>query len=142
MRQTSTLPMDAFFTVLSKEFGINVSRGMSVSIEEFASCLTKMEIGIDQTSAHVLANQIGHLREDYRIDAMSFMDFMAEEEKDPLNLLRDIIYLNGLNFEDIMKTMDIPKESSKLDYFKLRDGLRRVDPSISRQKSEDLAKVI
>lgn len=38
--------------------------------------------------------------------------------------------------------MDIPKESAKLDYFKLRDGLKRVDPSISRQRAEDLAKII
>jgi len=38
--------------------------------------------------------------------------------------------------------MDIPKETAMLDYFKLKDGIKRVDPGISRLKSEELAKLL
>jgi len=72
-----------------------------------------MEIGIDIVSAETLSQEIAKTRPDFMIDAISFMDYMAEEERDPLNTLRDVIYLNGLKFEDILKTMDIPKVSSK-----------------------------
>lgn len=142
MRQTSIQPIDAFFEIQAKEFGSNVERRMKVNPQIFADCLVKMEIGIDQASADIMSRQLSGMNRDGTIDAMGFIDYMSSEERDPQNILKDIIYLNGLKFEDIMKTMDIPKESAKLDYFKLRDGLKRIDPSINRVKAEELAKQI
>ena len=123
MRQTYTQPIDAFFAVLSTEFGSNVHRKMKVTEEQFVESQIKMEaIGIDRPSAEQIAYQIARLREDGKIDAISFMDFMSEEERDPLNILKDIIYLNGQKFEDIMNIMGIKKENAKLDYIIIRDG--------------------
>lgn len=83
MRQTGVLPMDGFFAIVSKEYGSSVMRNMLITQEEFASCIVKMEIGIDQVSAETLASEIAKMRADDKIDCMAFMDFMAEEEKDP-----------------------------------------------------------
>ena len=142
MRQTNVMPMDGFFMVIAKKYGSQVNRNQKVTVEEFAQCLVDMEINIDFNSAECMSNEIASLRQDGLIDAVAFMDFISEEDKDPQNMLRDVIYLNGLKFEDILKTMDIPKETAKLDYFKLKDGIKRVDPGISRLKSEELAKLL
>jgi uncharacterized alkaline shock family protein YloU len=51
MRQMNVLPMDGFFTVISKKYGSQVNRNQKVTIEEFAQCLVDMEINIDFNSA-------------------------------------------------------------------------------------------
>jgi hypothetical protein len=38
--------------------------------------------------------------------------------------------------------MGIPKAKYKLDFFKLKDGLKRIDPLMTKERSEELAKTI
>ena len=142
MRQTTQEPIDCFFEVLGRELGVQVARRMKVSPEVFSSAVVKCNLGIDQQSADVLATEIAKLREDGQIDAVSFMDYMAVEDRDPLNQLKDVIFLNGLKFEDILKTMNIPKSSTMLNYFKIRDGLLRLDPTTNRAKADTQAQMI
>jgi hypothetical protein len=61
----------------------------------FLKALLKTELGFDQNTAQNLVQEIASLREDGEIDAVSFMDFMATEEKDSLHTIKDIIYMNG-----------------------------------------------
>ena len=69
---------------------------MKITEEQFINCLVKLEgVGIDKDSAEHIASQLAKLRDDGKIDAISFMDYMADEERDPLNVLKDVVYLNG-----------------------------------------------
>ena len=83
MRQTNVLPMDGFFMVIAKKYGSQVNRNQKVTVEEFAQCLVDMEINIDFNSAECMSNEIASLRQDGLIDAVAFMDFISEEDKDP-----------------------------------------------------------
>lgn len=140
MRQMSLQPIDAFFGILEKEIGSKeLRRDMKIKPEVFVEACVKSEFGIDKKTAEQMAADIAKTREDGMIDAVAFMDYMTTEDKDPLHILRDIIYLNGLKYEDILKTMNIPKATTMLDYFKIRDGLKRVDPTINKAKAEELA---
>ena len=140
MREQSVPLQDAFFLIVAKELGDNVNRNMSVDRDLFARCLLLLDIGIDERSAltfsEELANQNG------KIDAQTFMRQLGEEDRDDLNQLRDVIYLHGLNFEDILKTMDIPKETAELDFYKISKGVSRLDPKMSRAKADQLAQRI
>lgn len=112
MRQTLQMPIDCFFEILSRELGVQVSRKMKVLPEVFSNCVVKCNLGIDKSQANVLASEIAKLREDGQIDAVAFMDYMAVEDRDPLQNLKDVIYTNGLKYEDVLKTMNIPKTST------------------------------
>jgi hypothetical protein len=94
-RQTHTQVIDGFFEILSREIGSNVQRNKKVKPEIFLKALLKTELGFDQATAQNLVQDIAALREDGEIDAVSFMDFMASEEKDSLHTVKDIIYMNG-----------------------------------------------
>lgn len=94
-RQTNTQVIDGFFEILSREIGSNVQRNKKVKPEIFLKALLKTELGFDQNTAQNLVQEIASLREDGEIDAVSFMDFMATEEKDSLHTIKDIIYMNG-----------------------------------------------
>ena len=137
MREQNLQPIDAFFRILSKEFGENVSRMNRYDRDIFARCLLLLDIGIDEKSAQKYAGEISDT--EGKIDSRSFVANMSDEDKEELNHIRDIIYLNGLKFEDILKTMDIPKENAELDMFKISKGISRMDPKMAKTRADQIA---
>jgi hypothetical protein len=71
-----------------------------------------------------------------------FNEYMEFEDTDILNRLRDIIYVNDLKFEDLLKTMGLTKDSAPIDFFVLRDGVRKIDPSLTADQARMLAATI
>lgn len=71
-----------------------------------------------------------------------FNDYMDFEDGDLINRLRDVMYVNGLRFEDILKTMNLTRDSAPIDFFTLRDGIRRIDPSLTANQAKILAATI
>jgi Ca2+-binding EF-hand superfamily protein len=137
MREQSLQPIDAFFKILTKELGENVTRLAKVDRDLFSRCLLLLDIGIDEKSAQKYCEDLAD--KEGKIDASSFIRNISDEDKDDLNHIRDIIYLNGLKFEDILKTMDITKETADLDMFKISKGINRMDPKMAKSKADQIA---
>lgn len=137
MRENSLQPIDAFFKILAKELGDNVTRLAKVDRDLFSRCLLLLDIGIDDKSAQKYAEELAD--KEGKIDANAFITNISDEDKDDLNHIRDIIYLNGLKFEDILKTMDITKETADLDMFKISKGVNRMDPKMAKSKADQIA---
>jgi Ca2+-binding EF-hand superfamily protein len=137
MRDNNLQPIDAFFKIISKELGENVHRMAKYDRDMFSRCLLLLDIGIDEKSAQKYCSEI--VDQEGKIDAKSFVANMSDEDRDDLNHIRDIIYQNGLKFEDILKTMDIPKENAELDLFKISKGINRMDPKMLKSKADQIA---
>lgn len=137
MREHSMQPIDAFFKILSKELGDNVTRMAKIDRDLFSRCLILLDIGIDEKSAQKYCDDLAD--KDGKIDANAFITNISDEDKDDLNHIRDIIYLNGLKFEDILKTMDITKNNAELDMFKISKGICRMDPKMAKSKADQIA---
>jgi Ca2+-binding EF-hand superfamily protein len=137
MRSSNLQPIDAFFKILAKELGENVLRSTKIDRDLFARCLLLLDIGIDEKSASKYAEDIAD--KEGKIDANAFISNLSDEDKDDLNHIRDIIHLNSLNFEDILKTMDITKEGATLDMFTISKGINRLDPKMAKSKADQIA---
>ena len=137
MREQSLQPIDAFFKIVSKELGENITRSGRFDRDLFSRCLLLLDIGIDEKSAQQYAEDIA--AKDDKIDASAFITNINDEDKDDLNHVRDIIYLSGLKFEDILKTMDVSKENAELDMFKISRGINRMDPKMTKAKADQIA---
>ena len=121
---------------MSRELGKGIMRGIEVNPELFGKCLTMLDIGIDIQSAIAMSSDIGKGK---KITYQMFINYMDFEDGDILNKLRDVIYVKGLKFEDLMKTLNVAKDSALLDFFALRDGIRRIDPSLNAAQAKVLA---
>lgn len=137
MRENSLQPIDAFFKIVSKELGENIKRSGNFDRDLFSRCLMLLDIGIDEKSAQQYAQEVADSQG--RINANAFITNINDEDKDDLNHIRDIIYLNGLKFEDILKTMDVSKENAELDMFKISRGISRMDPKMTKAKADQIA---
>lgn len=107
IRETRLPLMDAFFEIISKEMGREIVRTVEVSQETLQKCIMLLGVGIDEISARLLVEEIQISAPLPKIRASDFVSYLDGENSDPLNHLRDIIYVKGLQFEDIMKTMNI-----------------------------------
>ena len=137
MREQHLLPIDAFFTILAKELGENVVRTGKYDRDLFARCLILLDIGIDEKSAQQYVGDLADV--EGKIDASGFERHISDEDRDDLNHIRDIIHLNGLKFEDILKTMDIPRENAELNIFTISKGICRIDPKMPKNRADQIA---
>lgn len=137
MRAQNLQPIDAFFAILAKELGENVHRTGKYDRDLFARCLVLLDIGVDEKSAAQHSQELADA--DGKIDAQAFVSSVAEEDRDDLNHIRDVIHINGLKFEDILKTMDIPRENADLNLFTITKGVCRIDPKMPKNRAEQIA---
>lgn len=136
IREKRTPIMDSFFEIIARELGRDVVRTIQVDVDLFARCIHLLGIGVDLESARVLAEQVNN---GAKLTADKYVEFMADDNYDDLNKLRDVIYLNNLQFDDILKTMNISNKSALIDFFMLRDGLRRMNPGLNFENAKLLS---
>jgi hypothetical protein len=81
-------------------------------------------------------------KEDGELDIEEWKSRIYEDTTNPLQMLREVVASNNLSPDDLLFKMKLRIWDPSLDFPKLCESLRRLDPTLSEPQLRHLAKVL